>query len=125
MLTTVATVLAGLIGLAIVVVGLRLIRVPQSAAGFGITGTPTEDRAVQSWLAVVAGRDIAFGLFTLVLVIAGSPHLLGWFMLVTACVPAWDAVVVLRGNGPRSAVYGIHGGTAAVMLVIGVLLLVG
>jgi hypothetical protein len=31
---------------------------------------------------------------------------------------------VLRSNGPKTAVYGIHVATAAVMLAIGVLLLI-
>jgi hypothetical protein len=38
--------------------------------------------------------------------------------------PVGDALIVLRNNGPRAAVYGVHGSTAAVMLVISVLLLV-
>jgi hypothetical protein len=39
-------------------------------------------------------------------------------------IPAGDALIVLRDNGPRAAVQGGHGSTAAVMLVISVLLLV-
>ena len=36
-----------------------------------------------------------------------------------------DALIVLRSKGPRSAVYGIHGATALVMVVISVLLIAG
>jgi hypothetical protein len=50
--------------------------------------------------------------------------LLGWFMLAATGIPVGDALIVLRDNGPRAAVYGVHGSTAAVMLVISVLLLV-
>ena len=45
-------------------------------------------------------------------------------MLAATGIPVGDALIVLRNKGPRSAVYGIHGATAAVMLAISVLLLV-
>ncbi len=125
MLITVATVLAGLIGVGIIVIGVRALLAPQGAAGFGIPGTPTQDRTFQAWLSVKAVRDIASGLFVFVLMVGGAPHLLGWFLLVAAGIPVGDALIVLRSNGPRAAAYGIHGATAAVMLVISLLLLVG
>ena len=124
MLTTVATGLAGLIGVGIIVIGALALRVPQAAAGFGIPGTRTEDRTFQAWLSVKAVRDIASGLFIFILLIAATPDLLGWFMLAATGIPVGDALIVRRSNGPRSAVYGVHGATAAVMLAISVLLLV-
>ncbi|MFF0108876.1 DUF4267 domain-containing protein [Streptomyces hirsutus] len=125
MLTNVATVLAGLIGVGIVFIGARALWAPQAAVGFGIPGTPTEDRTFQAWLAVKAVRDMASGLFIFVLLAGGSSHLLGWFMLAATVIPAGDALIVLRSNGPKAAAYGIHGATAAVMLAISVLLLIG
>ncbi|MEV2246965.1 DUF4267 domain-containing protein [Streptomyces sp. NPDC049970] len=124
MLTNVANVLAGLIGVGIIVIGVRAILAPQGATGFGIPGTKTEDRNFQAWLAVKAVRDMASGVFIFILLAAATPHLLGWFMLAAACIPVGDALIVLRSNGPKVAVYGIHGATALVMLVISVLLLV-
>lgn len=124
MLTNVATVLAGLIGVGIIFVGARAFWAPQAAVGFGIPGTPTEDRSFQAWLAVKAVRDIASGLFIFILLASGSPQLLGWFMLAATGIPVGDALIVLRSNGPKAAVYGIHGATAGVMLAISVLLLV-
>ncbi|MFF0165095.1 DUF4267 domain-containing protein [Streptomyces prasinus] len=125
MLTDVATVLAGLIGAGIIFIGARALRAPQAAVGFGIPGTPTEDRSFRAWLAVKAVRDMASGLFIFILLVGGSPHLLGWFMLAATGIPVGDALIVLRSNGPKAAAYGIHGATAAVMLVISVLLLIG
>ena len=122
--TTIATVLAGLIGAGIIAIGVRAFRAPQAAAGFGIPDTPTEDRAFQAWLSVKAVRDIASGLFIFILVIGGTPQLLGWFMLAAAGIPLGDALIVLRGRGPKAVAYGVHGATALVMLVISVLLLV-
>lgn len=124
MLTTVANVLAGLIGAGIIFIGVRGIWAPQAAAGFGIPDTPTEDRTFHAWLAVKAVRDIASGLFIFILLAGATPHLLGWFMLAAAVIPAGDALIVLRSNGPKAAVYGIHGATAVVMLAVSVLLLV-
>lgn len=124
MLGTVATVLAGLIGVGVIVMGVLAFWAPQNAAGFGIPGTPTADPTFRAWLTVKAVRDIAAGLLLLVVLVGGSRHLLGWVMLAAAGIPVGDAVIVLRSNGPRAAAYGVHGATAAVMLVIGVLLLV-
>jgi hypothetical protein len=124
MLTNVATVLAGLIGAGIIFVGVLAFRAPQAAVGFGIPDTPTEDRTFQAWLSVKAVRDIASGLFIFILLAGATPHLLGWFMLAAAGIPVGDALIVLRSNGPKAAVYGIHGATAVVMVAISVLLLV-
>ena len=124
MLLTVANVLAGLIGVGIIVIGARALWAPQAAAGFGIPGTPTEDRTFQAWLSVKAVRDIAAGLFVFILLAGATPHLLGWFMLAAAVIPAGDAAIVWRSKGPGAAVYGIHGATAVVMVAIAVLLFV-
>ncbi len=124
MLTNVATMLAGLIGVGIIFLGARAFWAPQAAVAFGIPGTPTEDRSFHAWLTVKAVRDIACGLFIFILLASGSPHLLGWFMLAATGIPVGDALIVLRANGPKAAVYGIHGATAVVMLAISVLLLV-
>jgi len=123
MLTTIATVLAGLIGAAIIFVGAHAFWTPQAAAGFGIPDTPTQDRTFQAWLHVKAVRDIASGLFIFILMAGATSHLLGCFMLAATAIPVGDAVIVLRSNGPKAAVYAIHGATAVVMLIISVLLL--
>ncbi|WBB47430.1 DUF4267 domain-containing protein [Verrucosispora sp. WMMA2044] len=83
-----------------------------------------QDRTSPAWLSVKAVRDIAAGLFILILVVGGTTHLLGWLMLAATLIPIGDALIVMRSGGPRAAVYGIHGATAAVMLSIRVLLLI-
>ncbi|TDQ52300.1 DUF4267 domain-containing protein [Actinorugispora endophytica] len=124
MLTTVATALAGLVGVAVIFMGALPFWAPRAAAGFGIPDTPTEDRSFRAWLTVKAMRDLACGLFVFVLLVGGTPHLLGWFILVMAVIPAGDALIVLRSNGPKATAYGVHGATAAVMLAISVPLLI-
>jgi hypothetical protein len=124
MLTDVADVLASLIGIGIIFIGLREIFAPHASADFGIPGTRTDDPNFQAWLSVKAGRDIASGIFIFILLAGATAHLFGWFMLAAASIPVSDALIVLRSKGPKVAAYGIHGATAAVMLVISVLLLV-
>jgi hypothetical protein len=122
MLANAATVLAGLLGVSIIFLGARAFWAPQAAAGFGIPDTPTEDRSFQAWLGVKAVRDIACGLFIFVLLDGAPLHLLGWFILIAAGIPIGDAVIVHRSNGPRAAVYGMHGATAVAMVTISLLL---
>ena len=125
MLITIANVLAGLVGAGIIVVGLLEFRAPQFSAGFGIPGTRTDDPTFRAWLGVKAVRDIASGVFVFILLAGATPHLLGWFMLAAAGIPLGDALIVLRSNGPKSAAYGVHGATAAVMLASSALLFLG
>lgn len=124
MLIHVANMLAGLIGVGIIFIGARFLWAPQAAAsGFGISGRSPEVQSFHPWLSVKAVRDIASGLFILILLTHGAPHLLGWFMLAASIIPLGDAIIVLRSGGTRAAAYGIHGATALVMLAISALLI--
>jgi hypothetical protein len=124
MLTTIASVFAGLIGAGIIFIGALELWAPRFAAGFGIPNTPTEDRSFQAWLAVKAVRDIASGLFIFIMLVGATPQLFGWFMLAATFMPVGDALIVLRSKGPKATAYGVHGATAAVMLAISVLLII-
>jgi hypothetical protein len=55
---------------------------------------------------------------------AGKPGLLGGFLLAASIIPVGDAIIVLRGNGPKATVYGVHAATAAVMLAAATFLFV-
>lgn len=123
MLTIVADVLAGLIGVGIIGIGACTFWAPRAAVGFGIPDAPVENRGFQSWLMVKGVRDMATGLFIFIVLANGMAHLTGWFMLAAALIPLGDASIVARRRGPRSAVYGIHGGTAVVLVAIAVMLL--
>ncbi|WP_256332949.1 DUF4267 domain-containing protein [Streptomyces sp. 2131.1] len=67
-------------------------------------------------------RDIGTGLILGVLLIGATTHLLGWVMLAAALIPAGDAAVVARSKGSHAAIYGVHLGTAAIMVIIAALL---
>lgn len=120
-----AYILSGIIGVAIFVLGAHDLLAPKSAAtGFGLPNEATGSPATRAWLSVRAVRDIASGLFIFILLVNAKPHVLGWIMLAACLIPLGDAIVVRRNNGPKAAVYGIHGGTTALMVVISVLLLI-
>ena len=63
------------------------------------------------YLSVKGVRDIASGLIAVILLTARMPHVLGWFELTASTTPIGDAIIVLRSNGPKAAVYGVHGAT--------------
>jgi Domain of unknown function (DUF4267) len=123
MVVTIADVLAGLIGVGIIVVGANALLFPRAAKGFGIPCTPAEDGTFQAWLRVKSVRDIGTGLLTLVVLAGGTSQLLGWFMLAAALIPTGDALIVLRNKGPKATAYGVHAATAAVAVASAVLLL--
>jgi hypothetical protein len=100
----------------IIIIGARFLLAPRpSAAGFGVDVGPDAGRA-RACLAGKAVRDIGSGLIAFVLIVAAARQALGMLMLAAA-------LIVLRYNGPRILACAMHGGTAAVMLVIAALLL--
>lgn len=118
-MTTVAYILAGLIAAGIIVIGARFIVAPRvAAAGYGVQ--PTQPNA---YLSVKGIRDIASGLFIVILMAAGETHLLGWVILAATIIPIADAAIVLGNGGTKAIALGIHGLTAVVMVITAALLL--
>lgn len=123
-MTTAGVVLALLGAVAIIVIGLLYVAAPHRiVAGFGLPPLPAGP--VQGWYTVKGVRDIASGLIVVPLLALGSHALLGWVLLVVAITPAGDCVAVLRNGGPRSVAYGVHGATAAFLVLAAALLLLG
>ncbi|MCK0174223.1 MULTISPECIES: DUF4267 domain-containing protein [Mycobacteriaceae] len=122
MITAIAHVLAGLLAVAIIAIGIRFLVAPRvAAAGYGVQPDLSQPYA-GAYLSVKGVRDVATGLFVLILIAAGATHLLGWMMLAATTIPLGDAVIVLRNGGTRAVALGVHGGTAAVMLLTTALL---
>ena len=122
--TTIAYVLAGLLAAGIIFIGARFIVAPRvAAAGYGVPADLGQPSAV-AYLSVKGVRDIATGVFVIVLMAAGATHLVGWVMLAATIIPLADAAIVLRNGGSKSIALGVHGLTAAVMLVTSALLLI-
>ena len=121
--TYIAYALSGLIGLGIIFVGTRFLLAPSTAAaGYGV---PVEQETARAgaYLAAKGVRDIASGFFVFILIAFQAPHILGWIIVAATIIPIVDAVIVLTHNGSKATAYGVHGATAAVMLVTGGLLL--
>jgi hypothetical protein len=123
MTTTIGYTLAGLLAAGIVVIGARFLVAPRAAAvGYGVR-LDLDQPSGRAYLSAKGIRDIASGLFVVILMLAGATHLLGWIILAATIIPVADAAIVLRDGGARSVAYGVHGGTAVVMLVTAALLL--
>jgi hypothetical protein len=121
--TTIGYTLAGLIGVGIVFIGARFMVAPRvAAAGYGVPAEPAQP-SVGAYLTVKGVRDIASGLIVFVLMAAGATHLLGWVILAATIIPLADAIIVLGNGGSKSIAWGVHGLTAAVMLMTSALLL--
>ena len=126
MLTTLASIVSGVIGLGIILIGARFLLAPQAAAaGYGVPVAPprTLSGNPYPWLYAKGVRDIASGIFIAILLTNRASHLLGAFMVAASIIPLGDAVIVLRSGGSRAAAFGIHGATAAVILAAGAVLL--
>ena len=119
-------VLSGLIAAASLFLGARFWLAPATAsAAFGIAGSPPPSTGLTAWLSVKGTRDIAAGLFVILLMTNGSTRLLGEFMLVASLIAFGDMATVLRSGGSRAAAFGIHGFTGLVILATGACLIVG
>ena len=106
----------------IIFIGARFLLAPSTAAaGFGIAAWHDGGKA-DPYLSVKGVRDIASGLIAVILLAARMPHVLGWFELAASTIPIGDAIIVLRSNGPKATVYGVHGATAVVLLATAALL---
>jgi hypothetical protein len=111
LVTDIGYALAGLSAVGIIFIGARFLLAPSAAAvGFGITAWRDGGKA-DRYLSVKGVRDIASGLIAVILLTARMPHVLGWFELTASTTPIGDAIIVLRSNGPKAAVYGVHGAT--------------
>lgn len=124
MTTTIGYILAGLLAASIIFIGARFLIAPRvAAAGYGVLPDVGQSDVV-AYMSVKGVRDIATGLFVIVLMVAGATHLVGWVMLAATVIPLADAAIVLRSGGAKSIAWGVHGGTAVVMLITSALLLV-
>ena len=120
--TDIGYALAALTAVGIIFIGARFILAPGTAAiGFGIAAGHDGGKA-DPYLSVKGVRDIASGLIAAILLAVRMPHVLGWFELAASIIPIGDAIIVLRRGGPRATAYGVHAGTAAVLLATAALL---
>jgi hypothetical protein len=117
-----ALVVAGVIGVGIILIGARFLLDPAAgAAGFGVPAPPADD----PFLAVKGVRDIGSGLMLLTLLALRRPQAVGWVTLAASFMPIGDALIVLAYDGPAYVAYGVHGATAIVMIAAAIVLVSG
>ncbi|NIK57261.1 DUF4267 domain-containing protein [Kribbella shirazensis] len=92
-----------------------------AAANFGIDPWPTGTAA--GYFAVKGIRDIALGLVVLALFALRQRRATGVVLAIVAIVPIVDMITVFSHGGPAATALGVHGLTAAVILVDAFLLL--
>ncbi len=119
-----AIVLSAIFGALFVFIGYRFLLVPEpAAAGYGVPASSRGDAS--AYLTIKGLRDGVSGLVVVALLIAGQFTGLAWFLLVAAIIPIGDAAIVLRHGGSKVLAYAMHGGTAVVMIVTALMLLLG
>jgi hypothetical protein len=110
-------------GLGIIMVGLQYLFAPvKTAKTFGLPAWPT-DRSSVGWLNVKGVRDVVSGLVVLIPLALGQYEVLGYLLLAAAVTPIGDALTILRYRGTKALAYAMHGGTAAGVILAGVLFL--
>lgn len=120
---TIPLILAGLIALAIIVIGCFYLASPERISrGFGLK-PPASDADTLAWLRLKGIRDVASGLVVLAMMLTASNRSVGVVLLALAIIPFGDMSIILRSGGSKSTALSVHGVTCAVMLVVGLLLI--
>lgn len=116
-----ALVIAVLGCVAIVVLGVRFLLVPERATLD--YGARADD--LRALTAIKGVRDITSGVVLLVVWAAGGTTVLGWALLAAALTPIADAAIVLTRGGRRATAFGVHGATAALLIAAALVLALG
>ncbi len=110
--------LAGLLALAIIVIGCFYVISPAQMTGsFGLK-PPAPDADTRAWLRLKGIRDVVSGLVVLTLMATTDTRTVGIALLVFAIIPFGDMLNVLASGGSKSTAFSVHGLTFAVELVV-------
>ena len=103
-----------LLALGIIAIGTQYVVSPRTATrSFGLP-LPEDGANTDWWLRLKGVRDIASGLTVLAFMAWGIPRGVGIILLVEAIIPIGD---MLGGKGSARSAFGIHGLTAAIMVL--------
>lgn len=117
-MTTVILVIAILGCIFILFIGARFLLSPQVAmAGFGVP----EDN-LRALTNIKGVRDITSGIVPLVVLVVAGHHAFGWALLAAAITPIGDAIIVTTNGGTLRHALSVHGATALVLIVAGLIL---
>jgi hypothetical protein len=114
-----------LAAIGIIGIGLMYLLQPRvMTPNFGLP-LPEEGCNIVWWLRLKGSRDIASGLVVLALMIWGSHTLLGIILLIEAIIPTADMSLIVAAKGSAKTAFGVHGLTAALMILAAIPLLLG
>ncbi|GAA3341677.1 DUF4267 domain-containing protein [Curtobacterium pusillum] len=117
-MTIAALVVATLGCLFILFIGARFLLAPTIAvAGFGVP-----EGNVRALTNIKGVRDITSGIVPLVVLAVAGTHVFGWALLAAAITPIGDAIIVATGGGTLRHAISVHGATALVLIVAGLVL---
>ena len=118
-------IVALLAAIGIIVLGAMYLFNPRGATqSFGLP-LPEAGANVAWWLRLKGTRDIVSGLVLLALVAWGAPKLIGIVMLIQALIPTGDMSFILASKGSTKTAFGVHGLTAALMILGAIPLILG
>lgn len=117
-MTTVTLVIAILGCVFILFIGARFLMAPQLAmAGFGVP-----ENSLRALTNIKGVRDITSGIVPLVVLAVAGHHAFGWALLAAAITPIGDAIIVSTNGGTLRHALSVHGATALVLIVAGLIL---
>jgi len=109
----------------IIAIGAMYLSNPRAATrSFGLP-LPEEGANIAWWLRLKGVRDVVSGLVLLAAMLWGGPLMLGILLAIEAMIPLGDMSLVLAAKGSRGRAFGIHGLTAALMILAAIPLLAG
>jgi hypothetical protein len=116
---TIAALIVAVLGcLFILFIGARFLLAPSIAtAGFGVA----ENRR-RAFTNIKGVRDITSGIVPLVVLATGGSHVFGWALLAAAITPIGDAIIVVTNGGTLRHALTVHGATAVVLIIAGLIL---
>ncbi|MEV6606079.1 DUF4267 domain-containing protein [Kutzneria sp. NPDC051319] len=119
---TAIVVLAAVLGVAVIGMGAGYLLAPvTNAKGFGLPEWP--EGTLAAWLNIKGIRDVGMGVAILVLLATAGPHVMGWYLLVSAIVPLGDWLIILRHKGSKAVAFSVHFSTAVVVAAVAAALL--
>ncbi len=109
-----STWLVRLLSLGFMVLGLVFVFAPR--AGASLFGLPAPEFESSGYLPAIGLRDLAFGLYLLILSLTSTQRVLGLIFAATLVIPIGDLVIVASARGPDAiSNLMLHGVSAAVM----------
>jgi len=117
--------IALLAALGIIAIGVMYLSKPWTATqSFGLP-LPEQGANVAWWLRLKGVRDVVAGLVVLALMLWGESRVLGIILLIEAMIPVGDMSLIFAARGSIGRAVGIHGLTAALMILAALPLVTG